>query len=233
MPMVPEAVIPMLACGRIGDALLVLGGFAPRELAARIDDARPTVICRSCGIEPTRVVDPADHRRRAETHRTPPERIVMLQRAAGTAALGERTPPGTQYARRRTGRPGAGQGDRPLYILYTSGTSDGRRVLSAHRRPRGRAGLLDAGRLPSERVMCGGRPRRRLGCRPQLIVYAPLWCGRRPCCTKASRSAPRTPGRSGVSAATTACRRCSPHDRASRDQAGRSERGRDRQVRPV
>ena len=58
MPMVPEAVFAMLACARIGAVhSVVFGGFAPAELAARIDDAQPKVILSaSCGIEPSRVV---------------------------------------------------------------------------------------------------------------------------------------------------------------------------------
>ena len=58
MPMVPEAVIAMLACARLGAVhSVVFGGFAANELAARIDDARPAVVVSaSCGIEPTRTV---------------------------------------------------------------------------------------------------------------------------------------------------------------------------------
>src|SRR6516164_6113809 len=58
MPMVPEAVIAMLACARIGAVhSVVFGGFAARELATRIDDAKPKVILSaSCGIEPGRIV---------------------------------------------------------------------------------------------------------------------------------------------------------------------------------
>src|SRR5688572_18822555 len=58
MPMVPEAVIGMLACARIGAVhSVVFGGFAARELATRIDDAKPKVILSaSCGLEPGRVV---------------------------------------------------------------------------------------------------------------------------------------------------------------------------------
>ncbi|HEX4558594.1 MAG TPA: propionyl-CoA synthetase [Mycobacterium sp.] len=59
MPMVPEAVIAMLACARLGAVhSVVFGGFAANELAARIDDAQPAVIVSaSCGVEPTRTVD--------------------------------------------------------------------------------------------------------------------------------------------------------------------------------
>src|SRR6059036_2512162 len=70
MPMVPEAVIAMLACARLGAVhSVVFGGFAAHELAARIDDAQPTVILTaSCGVEPTRIVDYA------------PPACVILQR---------------------------------------------------------------------------------------------------------------------------------------------------------
>src|ERR1700719_1703224 len=58
MPMVPEAVVAMLACARIGAVhSVVFGGFAPKELATRIDDAAPKLIfSASCGIEPGRIV---------------------------------------------------------------------------------------------------------------------------------------------------------------------------------
>src|SRR4051794_24171147 len=59
MPMVPRTVVAMPACARIGAVPpVVFGGFAPAELAARIDDARPKVVLTaSCGVEPTRIVD--------------------------------------------------------------------------------------------------------------------------------------------------------------------------------
>ena len=59
MPMVPEAVIAMLACARIGAIhSVVFGGFAANELAIRIEDTKPKVIVSaSCGIEPGRLVE--------------------------------------------------------------------------------------------------------------------------------------------------------------------------------
>ena len=59
MPMVPEAAIAMLACARIGAVhSVVFGGFAPNELAIRIDDAAPkAVVTASCGIEGTRIIE--------------------------------------------------------------------------------------------------------------------------------------------------------------------------------
>ena len=58
MPMVPEALVAMLACARIGAMhSVVFGGFAPKELATRIDDCKPKVILSaSCGIEAARVI---------------------------------------------------------------------------------------------------------------------------------------------------------------------------------
>src|ERR1700722_629767 len=58
MPMVPEAVMTMLACARIGAVhSVVFGGFAPKELAARIENACPVlIVTASCGLEPGRVV---------------------------------------------------------------------------------------------------------------------------------------------------------------------------------
>ena len=58
MPMIPEAVLSMLACARLGAVhSVVFGGFAPRELAVRIDDAKPKVILSaSCGIEVKRII---------------------------------------------------------------------------------------------------------------------------------------------------------------------------------
>src|ERR1700694_5047000 len=59
MPMIPEAVIAMLAVARLGAVhSVVFGGFASHELAARIDDAKPAlVVSASCGVEATRMVD--------------------------------------------------------------------------------------------------------------------------------------------------------------------------------
>ena len=128
MPMVPEAVFAMLACARIGAVhSVVFGGFAPRELATRIDSARPRVLLTaSCGIEPNRVVaykplvdealELADHA---------PASVVVLQRDAVAAELsGEHDHDWTAL---RAAAPPAPCVDvaatDPLYILYTSGTT--------------------------------------------------------------------------------------------------------------
>ena len=128
MPMVPEALVAMLGCARIGAIhSVVFGGFSSRELATRIDDAKPKVIIAgSCGIETNRVVlykplldaaiDLSEHK---------PDRCLILQRPQE---------PGTLIAGRDVGwaesLAAAAPADcvsvaatDPLYILYTSGTT--------------------------------------------------------------------------------------------------------------
>src|ERR1700736_3844538 len=90
MPMIPEAVITMLACARIGAVhSVVFGGFAAHELATRIDDATPKVILSaSCGFEPGRVVKYKpllDEAIRLARHR--PDACLILQRPPEEAAL--------------------------------------------------------------------------------------------------------------------------------------------------
>ncbi|MEU6737483.1 propionyl-CoA synthetase [Streptomyces physcomitrii] len=127
LPMVPEAVVTMLACARLGAVhSVVFGGFSAKELAARIDDAAPkAVVAASCGIEPNRVVDYkaiVDEAYALAGHR--PEHLVMLQRETAPAALG---PGDTDWAELlATAEPAAPvpvAATDPLYILYTSGTT--------------------------------------------------------------------------------------------------------------
>ncbi len=128
MPMVPEALMAMLACARIGAIhSVVFGGFAAHELAVRIDDAQPKcIIAGSCGIEPGRVVayKPLLDGAIAEaTHK--PDFTVILQRDALAADLvAGRDYDWSDFV---AGASPAGcvpvEGNHPAYVLYTSGTT--------------------------------------------------------------------------------------------------------------
>ncbi len=127
MPMVPEAVIGMLACARLGAVhSVVFGGFAAEELAVRIDDAAPKVILSaSCGIEPSRVVPYKpllDHALELAHHT--PAASVILQRPQLEAAMGPRDHDWAELAASSApvGCTDVAGAD-PLYILYTSGTT--------------------------------------------------------------------------------------------------------------
>jgi propionyl-CoA synthetase len=128
MPMIPEAVVAVLACARIGAVhSVVFGGFAPNELATRIDDAKPkAVVSASCGIEPTRIVEYKPLLDMAiELSKHKPDRCIILQRpqleAELTAprdvdwidAVDSATPHDCV----------AVDATDPLYLLYTSGTT--------------------------------------------------------------------------------------------------------------
>jgi propionyl-CoA synthetase len=133
MPMVPEAVIAMLACARIGAIhSVVFGGFAARELATRIDDAKPKVILSaSCGIEPGRIVHYKpllDEAIALSQHK--PGACLILQRPQAEASLtaGRDHDWATMrdyalvHARSVYDCVPVAATD-PLYILYTSGTT--------------------------------------------------------------------------------------------------------------
>ncbi len=129
MPMVPEAVVAMLACARIGAVhSVVFGGFAPAELAARIDDARPkVVVSASCGIEPSRVVEYKPMLDAAiERAEHKPDRCVVLQRPQAPAAMGDRDVDWATVMREGAVTPAecvSVEATDPLYVLYTSGTT--------------------------------------------------------------------------------------------------------------
>jgi propionyl-CoA synthetase len=128
MPMVPEAVIAMLACARLGAVhSVVFGGFAANELASRIEDAKPkVVVSASCGIEPGRVVaykpllDAA-----IDLVQSKPERCIVLQRPIEPAELvpGRDVEWEDAVADAHPVDCVTIEATDPLYILYTSGTT--------------------------------------------------------------------------------------------------------------
>ncbi len=128
MPMVPEAVIAMLACARIGAIhSVVFGGFAANELAVRIDDAQPkAILAASCGIEPGRIIaykPLIDEAIESAQHK--PETVFILQREQLKAELLEGRD--HDWFESQRGVDPADcipvEGNHPAYILYTSGTT--------------------------------------------------------------------------------------------------------------
>jgi len=130
MPMVPEAVVAMLACARLGAVhSVVFGGFAAHELAVRIDDARPAaVVTASCGLEPGRTLAYKPILDRAlELAEHAPGAVVVKQRPQVTAELQEGRDVDWDVAM-RVGRTNPAEcvvvdATDPLYVLYTSGTT--------------------------------------------------------------------------------------------------------------
>lgn len=128
MPMIPEAVVGMLACARIGAVhSVVFGGFAPHELATRINDATPkAILSASCGIEGTKVlaykpmldaaIDQASHK---------PDHCVIFQRPQAAASLipGRDIDWDEAAAAAEPADCVAVEATDPLYVLYTSGTT--------------------------------------------------------------------------------------------------------------
>ncbi len=128
MPMIPEAVIAMLACARLGAIhSVVFGGFAAAELAKRIEDAEPkAIISASCGLEPGRVVaykPLLDAAIEISAHK--PSACLIFQRPELTAPLldGRDHDFTAAEAAAAPHAPVAVAATDPLYILYTSGTT--------------------------------------------------------------------------------------------------------------
>ncbi len=132
MPMIPEAVFAMLACARLGAIhSVVFGGFAARELATRIDDAKPKlIVSASCGIEPGRIVaykPLLDSAIAMATHGI--DGCVILQREQQSCALTAGRDVDMAEAVAAAKSSGAEvecvtvASTDPLYVLYTSGTT--------------------------------------------------------------------------------------------------------------
>jgi propionyl-CoA synthetase len=128
MPMIPEAVVAVLACARIGAVhSVVFGGFAPNELATRIDDAKPkAVVSASCGIEPTRIVEYKPLLDMAiDLSKHKPDHCIILQRPQLQAEL--QAPRDVDWFDALDGVAPhdcvAVEATDPLYLLYTSGTT--------------------------------------------------------------------------------------------------------------
>ena len=135
MPMIPEALVAMLACARVGAVhSLVFGGFAAKELAARIEDAAPVVVmAASCGIEPSRVVaykPLLDAAIALSSHK--PGACVVFQRSQCAAEMTPgrdhdwtdlQTQAAAEIAGGRASPCARLAATDPLYILYTSGTT--------------------------------------------------------------------------------------------------------------
>ena len=127
MPAVPEAIIAMLACGRIGAIhSVVFGGFAPNELATRIDDAKPKVIVSaSCGIEIERIIEYKPLLDKAiEIASFKPDCCIILQRPQAVATMvNGRDVDWLEVADAEPADCLPVAATDPLYILYTSGTT--------------------------------------------------------------------------------------------------------------
>ena len=128
MPMIPEGIISMLACARIGAIhSVVFGGFAANELAVRIDDAKPkAILAASCGLEPNRIVEYKpliDQAIELASHK--PTTVVVFQRAECKAELVDGRDHDWNVCQENAEKAPCVpvKGSHPAYILYTSGTT--------------------------------------------------------------------------------------------------------------
>ncbi|WP_338549160.1 propionyl-CoA synthetase [Roseovarius phycicola] len=128
MPMIPEALVAMLACARVGAVhSVVFGGFAAHELAVRITDATPkAILSASCGIEGSRIIEYKPLLDEAiEQAETKPEFTLILQRPQCQASMVEGRD--LDWATEEAAAEPIGctpvAATDPLYILYTSGTT--------------------------------------------------------------------------------------------------------------
>ena len=215
MPMIPEAVIAMLACARIGAIhSVVFGGFAPRELATRIEDAEPrVVISASCGIEVSRIIPYKpllDTAIGMCTHR--PSACVIVQRPEHPAEMQEGYD--IPWERIVDAEPVACvpvEATDPLYLLYTP------------ERPGSQKGVLrdNGGHLValtwSMDAIYGMKPGEVFWAASDIgwvvghsyMVHAPFSMGAPLSSTRENRLARRTPVRSGGSSSSTAYPSCS------------------------
>ena len=132
MPMIPEAVMAMLACARIGAVhSVVFGGFAAAELATRVNDAKPSaILSASCGIEGSKVIAYKPLLDKAiELSEHKPQACLVLQRPQAEASLVKGRDidwaAAVKDAKERGRKAGcvAVKATDPLYVLYTSGTT--------------------------------------------------------------------------------------------------------------